>query len=246
MKNFIAQSATAKKILNIANMASSLPVNVLIVGEVGVGKKILANEIAANAEVFEAKFLEHSILNKTINLDSFKELIITNLDLVINKKEFMEYLDGIKIIATSHLFLEDLEHCFAIKIDIPPLESRPEDLQALKQIHYEKANEIFKSQISLDTLEVDLSKNGLSLKQSIYKNLFVESLNDEDIQKALQSYFEKKLQTGADFKALTEVFEIPLLHAAKNIFGSQLQMANNLQINRMTLRKKIENYNLGY
>lgn len=45
MKNFIAKSTTAQKILNIANMAATLPVNVLIIGQIGVGKKYLPTKL---------------------------------------------------------------------------------------------------------------------------------------------------------------------------------------------------------
>jgi DNA-binding protein Fis len=46
------------------------------------------------------------------------------------------------------------------------------------------------------------------------------------------------------YKELLELFEIPLLQAAKKRFKSQVKMADNLDINRNTLRKKILQYGL--
>lgn len=246
MKNFIAKSATSKKIINIANMASTLPVNVLIIGEIGVGKKLLASEILPSAVSFDGKFLEHSLLNETINLAQYPEIIVTNIQSVLNKKEFMEALSGVKVVATTNYLVTEVETQFAIKIDIPPLNQREEDLEELKNLHYTKAKDIFHVEVGMDELEIDLKQNGLSLKQSIYKSVFIKSLKDDDMFESLKYFFEKKFEKGADYKDLLAYFEKPLLAAAKDKFHSQLQMATNLNINRMTLRKKIEQYDLDY
>lgn len=246
MKEFIAISEVSKKIINIANMASTLPVNILIIGEIGVGKKLLSTNILPNSIVFDAKFLEQSILNKTINLSLYQDMIIINIHNVINKKEFMEKLNGIKVVATSHFILNDIENLFAIKIDIPPLCQRAEDLEQLKKIHYEKAKDLFDVKIELDELDIDLSQNGISLKKSIYKSVFTKSLTDDDMKKSMEYFLHKKIIEKKDYKELLQYFEIPLLDAAKKEFNSQLKMANNLNINRITLRKKIEQYNLDY
>ena len=54
---FIAKSESSKKLLNIAQMSSSLPVNVIITGETGVGKKILARTILPDVPIFQGKVL---------------------------------------------------------------------------------------------------------------------------------------------------------------------------------------------
>jgi len=246
MKEFIAISDLSKKIINIANMASTLPVNVLIIGEVGVGKKLLSTNILPNSIVFDGKFLEQSILSKTVNLSQYPDMIVTNIQNVINKKEFMENLNGVKVVATSNFMIDEIEDLFAIKIDIPPLCQRDEDLEQLKKIHYEKAKDVFDVKIDLDELDIDLSQNGISLKKSIFKSVFIKSLTDDDIKKSMEYFLHKKILEKKDYKELLQYFEIPLLDAAKKEFNSQLKMATNLNINRMTLRKKIEQYNLDY
>ncbi|MEA3497431.1 MAG: sigma 54-interacting transcriptional regulator [Campylobacterota bacterium] len=242
MKKFIAQSEASKKILNIAQMSSNLPVNVMIIGEIGVGKNLLSQHILPDSPLFEANILEEMIINKTINIDQYKELIILNIDKVLNKKEFLEYLNGIKIVATSNRILEDIESQFAIKIDIPPLKDRVEDLNELISIYLNEANNIYNVDIDVKDFKYDLSLNGISLKRSIYKNISMRALNDEDLMESLEYFIDNKLKKNEEYRTLLKYFEIPLLKSAKKLFKSQLKMATKLNINRITLRKKLELY----
>ena len=69
MKKFIAQSEISKQILKSAKLSADLPVNTLIYGEIGVGKKLLAKEILPNTTTILAKELEKLINNNQINLE---------------------------------------------------------------------------------------------------------------------------------------------------------------------------------
>jgi len=242
MKKFIAESEESKKILNIVQVSANLPINVIIRGEEGVGKKLLAKEILPNAVHLDGRFLEQSVANDSINIDQYKELIITDIHQVLNKKEFLLHLSSIKIVATSQTNVKDIEEQFAIKVDISPLKNRKEDLLAISQIYINSANEIYNSNISLSQIQTDISKNGISLKKSIYKNTLLNSMDDEDINTALEKFISNKLESENTYKYFLKVIEIPLLNVAKEKFKSQLQMATKLNLNRITLRKKIEQY----
>ncbi len=242
MKRFISNSEISKKILNIAQMASNMPVNIMIIGEIGVGRTLLAQHILSNATIFDAKFLENLIVQNSVNLDQYNELIVLNIELVLNKKEFLNKLNGIKLVATSNIIVADIEEQFAIKIDIPSLEQRPEDLKELIDIYVSDAKKIYDSQLDIKDIEIDISQNGLSLKKSIFKSVLLKSLTNEDMEKTLEYFIEKKLDEEKDYKSLLKLFEIPLLKAAKTKFKSQLKMATKLNINRITLRKKLEQY----
>lgn len=244
MKNFIAYSESSKKILNIAQMSTALPVNVIITGESGVGKKLLASHALPDATVFRGDLLEKALIDKTVAIGEYKEIIIADIENVLNKKEFMENLEGIKVVATGKYVPLEIESKFAIKIEVPPLKERNEDLQFLIDIYLEEASSIYKCELNKKELDFDLSQNGISLKESIYKNTLLKSLNKEDLISALEAFLLKELKKGHDYKDLLEIFEVPLLKAAKLQFKSQLQMATNLNINRMTLRKKISQYSL--
>lgn len=239
---FIAQSESTKKILNIAKMSVNLPVNILIIGPSGVGKKLLANEILDNSPIFDGKILEESLINKTIHPETYKELIITNIDHVLNKKEFFSKLQNIKIIATSSFLLTEIEPEFAIKIDVPPLNERAEDLEELIQFYIKEAEETYDITIDTNDLCIDLSSNGISLKKSIFKNGFLKHMNDDDLQIGMKCFIQKKLKQDFSYKDLLQYFERPLLQAAKKEYKSQLKMATKLHINRITLRKKIDLY----
>ena len=185
MEKFIALSPSTKKIIKVAKMASSLPVNVLITGQAGVGRKLLSAYILPNTQSFKANELEKLINSNLIDLEQYKSIIIFDIQKVINKKEFIQKLKDIKI---------------------------------------------------------DLSGNGITLKQSIYKSILLKSISKQEIIDTLYSYFTKELKDGRDYKKLLEIFEIPLLKASRDIFKSQLQMATKLKINRITLRKKLNKY----
>ncbi|MGB5866805.1 MAG: sigma 54-interacting transcriptional regulator [Arcobacteraceae bacterium] len=242
MKKFIAKSEESKKILNIVQVSANLPVNIVIRGEGGVGKKLLAKEILPTSISLDGRFLETSMINHSINIDQYKELIITDIHQVLNKKEFLENLANIKIVATSKTLVQDIEEQFAIKVDISPLEKREEDLKEISKIYIQNANDIYNSNVSLESLNLDISENGISLKKSIYKNTLLNSLDDEDINQALEHYISKKLDENNIYKDFLKIIEIPLLNMAKIKFKSQLQMATKLNLNRITLRKKIEQY----
>lgn len=242
MNKFIAKSESSKKLLNIAQMSSSLPVNILVIGPKGVGKKILAQNILPDASIFDAKTLEETLINKTANIEEFMEIILTNIEQVVNKKEFLERLSNIKVVATTTYLPQDIESWFAVKLDIPPLEERKEDLEELIKIYLKEAKEIYEIEIDSQDIDIDLSTNGVSLKKSIFKNSILKSLKDEDMSYSLEQFILAKLQKEYNYKELLEYFEIPLLKAAKKEYKSQLQMANKLQINRITLRKKLDHY----
>ncbi len=242
MEKFIAKSESSKKILKIAHMSSQLPVNVIILGQIGVGRKLLSKEILPNAQVYEAKTLEELIIYNKINLEELSSIIIYNINKVLNKTEFLEKLEGIKIVATGFLGTEDYFNKFAVKIEILPLEERKEDLEELKQFYISEARKIYASTIIPKDIKIDLSGNGITLKQSIYKSILLKSITRQELMDTLNDFFVREFKVERTYKQLLEIFEIPMLQAAKKVYKSQLQMANKLNINRITLRKKLHKY----
>lgn len=242
MESFITQSETSKQILKSITLSTNLPVNTLIYGQVGVGKKTLASTVLPNTSTFCAKKLESYINSKTINLEEYNSLILHDIDQVLNMDEFLDNLKGIKLIATSLHNYPKFQEQFAIKLEIPPLKDREEDLKELTKRYIHEARIIYGSNINEKSLNIDLSQNAITLKRSIYKSIMLQSISKTDVMQNIQIFIEKELQNGKTYKELLELFEVPLLKAAKNIFKSQLKMAQNLSINRITLRKKIHQY----
>jgi len=243
MKKFIHHSASSKKALQIAQMSSSLPVNVLISGDIGVGKKLLCKEITQNAESFDALELEQLIQQQKIDLQSYSIIVAYNIDKLLNKKQFFQNITSIRIIATSSLEYNDRQNNFPVKIELEPLSKRKNDLIELTKFYTEEANKIYLCDKTAKDIEVDISENGISLKKSIYKSILFNSMSKDEMMNALYNYFINELTKGTkSYKELLEIFEVPLIKASKNIYKSQVQMAKNLDINRITLRKKIDTY----
>lgn len=82
MENFIALSQSSKKALHIAKISAPLPVNILIMGDIGVGKKLLVKEIAQNSTYYKASELEHLLQDKKINLDEHNSIVVNEINML--------------------------------------------------------------------------------------------------------------------------------------------------------------------
>jgi DNA-binding NtrC family response regulator len=244
MQYFIAKSDISKKILKSARMSADLPINILIYGNEGVGKNLLAKEILPNTLMISATKLEYLIYNDQINLNEYKAIIIIHIDKIKNFNQFVNHFNNIKIVATSYRKLEHFNTHFALNIHIPNLDKREQDLKYLIQYYKQEAYKIFDIKLNEKDLIIDLSKNGKSLKKSIFKSVLLQSYTKEDVLLYLRKYFDIQLQQGQNYNTLLEIFEIPLLQAAKKIFHSQVQISKHLGISRITLRKKLFKYGL--
>ncbi len=242
MEKFIATSQISQQILKSAKLSAELPINTFIYGQKGVGKILLAREILPNAFLTKGGDLEKLINSKQIDLDNYESIIVEDVDTVLNIEEFFKHLQNIKIVGTSLDKNDKFSQYFAIKIEIPPLKERPEDLEDIIEIYKKEAMSIYNTNIPIKNIDLDLSENGITLKQSIFKSILLQSMNTKDMLNTMENYLTKKLEQGATYRDLIEIFEIPLLKAAKKIYKSQLQMADKLEINRITLRKKIHQY----
>jgi DNA-binding NtrC family response regulator len=247
LENFIAKSPSSKNSLNMALVATSLPVNVLILGEIGVGKRALTYSVSSNASSYNIKEIEDLIREKKFNFDLVSELIIFNIDKAVNLMQLLELCEihNIRLIATATSYRESFKEKFLVRIDIPPLSERLEDIEALKKLYLSDAKKLFSiDEIDEDKLIIDLSQNAKSLRRSIYQSVSVYSMNKDDIFTFIEQILSQKMEKTKTYKELLELFEIPLLQAAKKRFKSQVKMADNLDINRNTLRKKILQYGL--
>jgi len=246
MNEFIAESEVSKNALKMATLASTLPVQVLIFGEVGVGKKSLARVVSPDAPLYDGLELQDMISASTINLSDFEILIVSDIDKISNIKQFIEKLEQyhIKIIATATHEKESFSEKFAVRIDLLPLSQRKEDLIRLSESYLDEANRHFGTDVKIDAIEMDFSRNSISLRESIYRGVIFDSIDKRQLLTLLESYLYKQMDDKTEYKELLEVFEIPLIKASRAKFKSQLQMAKALNINRNTLRKKINQYNL--
>jgi DNA-binding NtrC family response regulator len=241
--NFIAQSRAAKEAGRLANLLRNLNLNTLIIGEKGVGKLTLASNIV------DANIVDGSDLNMVLNaISSNSVLIIRNFHKISNYIILKETLskEPTRIIATASKKINEsvADTFFGLKISIPPLSERPEDVQPLAQKFLQEAKELFMHEsgemdMDLTNIALNLSKNAYSLRRSVYIAFITAQFEEDDILVILEKFLSSKLGSGDDYRKLLHLFDVPMIRAGERRFGSQLAMSKNFGLNRNTLRKKI-------
>jgi DNA-binding NtrC family response regulator len=246
MSEFITESKHSKNALNMATLASTLPIAVLIMGEVGVGKKTLARITAPTAPCYSSLELQTMLSEGSINLEELESIIISDIDKANNIKQFIQTLEKhqIKLIATATQEKDSFIEKFAVRIDLLPLSQREDDLKLLSQNYLTEANNLFCADTKIEDIKLDFSKNSISLRASIYRGVVFDAIDNGQVSNLLEGFLLKQMNQTSQYKDLLEVFEIPLIKASRKKYKSQLQMASALNINRNTLRKKINQYNL--
>ncbi len=248
MEKFITASENSKNALHMMMVSASLPVNILVFGEEGVGRKRLINMAFADTPSFFASELEELLREKKVDFSDNSEIIVYDIDTAGNTPQLIQHLEehSLQIIATAQTPKEIFDEKFLVKIEISPLSQRPEDTAILIQDYIQKAKDLFRIDVSLeaDQIDIDLSHNSLSLKESIYRSLLLNSIKKEQMMETLEQFLQRQIEETSDYKELLEIFEVPLLKAMKKRFKSQLQIASKLGINRNTLRKKMYQYHL--
>ncbi|BAK69897.1 helix-turn-helix domain-containing protein [Aliarcobacter butzleri] len=246
MQEYIALDSISKEILNSAKLLQSVEVNALILGENGVGKKSLAKYILPNSKIYEAKALQKDIIDNILTLQNESIIIdkvneITNIDIFINWIE----KNQIRVIATAQAsnLNQKLKDLFIITLEIPPLKNRIEDTKALINKFSLEASSILEMPlVSSSKLITNISNNTHSLRKSIYFSYLFETIGENEILTFLEKYLSENLSKNSSYKDLLYLFEVPLLKAAIKKYKSQVQVAKHLDLNRITLRKKLEVY----
>jgi len=243
MQEFIAVSEITKEIKNSAELLKSLDINALITGQRGVGKKSLAKYITQDSNIYSAKELQNDITDNVISISNCTVIIenieeITNIDLFINWVEN----NAVKVIATSNKddLNEKLADLFSITIDIPPLDTRKEDIKPLANKFAKEAGDILGVKEKPAKLIVNTTENAYSLRKSIYFSYLFESIGENEIMMLLENYILANMEGDNAYRDFVYLFEAPLLRSAQKKYKSQVQMAKNLGLNRITLRKKLE------
>ncbi len=133
---------------------------------------------------------------------------------------------------------------FAFIYHLPPLRERDEDIKAISNIYLQEAKEVFDidENITIDTKDLDISKNLKSLKTSIYKSVLLKNIDKNELSLLLYNYFLKNYEGENIYKKQLSIFEKELIKAGLDIYKSQLKLSEILGINRNTLRKKVNEY----
>jgi DNA-binding NtrC family response regulator len=239
--NFLTASHASIEAFKTANLLKSLAINAMIMGERGTGKLTLARYILPHAPIIDATHFDE-LLDA---LEHHKEIIIHHLDTIANFKRLEEVAKrtGARIVATGGFRFgsEQLEELFSIRLHLPPLSERYEDVALLVDVFTKEAMETLgKQELVLDAKFIpDIGENSLSLRRQIYLYALLGGINERDVMGIMERFLEERMGGGNDYHSFLPLYEVPLIRAGLKKFKSQLQLADKLGLNRNTLRKKI-------
>ncbi len=246
--SFLGTSRASAEAFKTANLLKTLNVNALIYGEHGTGKLTLARYILPNAPIFSTENFDE--LLEAIN--SNKEIIITHIEEAPNLKRLIDAIaaSNVRVLVTSRdtALNELMEENFSVRIHIPPLRERLEDIEPLMELFIDEANAIFGEDkpFEMPTYEFDLSKNAISLRRQLFLHYQFSNISENNLIGIIEQYLSDKLGSQNDYRKFLHLYEVPLIRVGLKQFKSQLQLSDKLGLNRNTLRKKIaENSQYG-
>jgi DNA-binding NtrC family response regulator len=239
--SFVTASDASVQAFKTATLLKTLNINALISGEIGVGKKSLAQYILPDASLVDASNLDELLTT----LESTDKIIITNIDKSPNLTLLLDAIKRtkVRVIATSKQNLEDssVDELFTLKFDIPSLSQRDEDIALLIEKFVKEASLLFgeNGDFTMESLTPDLSQNAKSLKRQVMFTYLMQDIKDSELMDIVENYLYDKLGSSSDYRNFLYLYEAPLINAGLARFKSQLQLSDKLGLNRNTLRKKI-------
>lgn len=240
-ETFLARSQAANEVLKTANLIKNLRINAIITGESGTGKSLLARMVMPEAPVVDAAAG-----------DDVEEMLRRNDELIIENFNRVPNFDRLemgdkKIVATCATRMDDavIDRFFGIKMEIPPLSQRPEDVAPIAEHFLEEARAtlMVDRKVEVSKLPLDLSRNCHSLKKSVYFSLLMDNIEEGDLMRLMEKYLMDRLEGNNAYRENLHLFDRPIIEAGLKKYGSQLKLSEVLGINRNTLRKKV--YELG-
>ena len=239
--SFLGTSRASSEAFKTANLLKTLTVNALIYGERGTGKLTLARYILPNAPIMNSENFDE-LLEAVHNNN---ELIITHIEETANLKRLLETIAASKtrVVVTSNVQEHNsaLLENFSVRINIPPLRERLEDIPQLLELFMQEANSIFGDEQSFNkpTYELDLSQNAISLRKQLFLHYQFSNISENDLMAIMEQYLSDKLGSKNDYRNHLHLYEVPLIRVGLRAYKSQLQLSDKLGLNRNTLRKKI-------
>lgn len=239
---FLSNSAKIDKITKGLTLTRSLFVSSLLMGEEHTGKKTLIKMLFPNTLYVDGSQEKELLLA----LENNNALIIYNFEKIKNIDTLNFEHKRIIAIANSAKNSQRFTHIFAFIYKMPNLTQR-EDLPELIALFQNEISKslMLKKKVLLKEEQLNLYENIKSLKASIYKQLILRTLKKEEIQSLLYDYLFEEMDGNNAYREHLALYEKPLLEAGLKKYKSQLKLAGVLGLNRNTLRKKIQEYEIN-
>lgn len=236
------RNATVEQIERSLELTHKLQVASILWGEPHTGKRTLVHKLFPDLP-FVSGGDEKALL---ATLEREHALVITEFEAVRHPSE-LDFQNK-RIIAIADRTIEPtlLDEKFAFIYRMPPLSERPEDLEALTRHFGEEARRklMLPEGVAPREAFLDLSENLRSLRASICRDMLLQALSPEELERALEHHFDTDLEGNNAYRENLGLLERPLLRAGLRKYGSQLKLAEALGINRNTLRKKLHEYRI--
>ena len=244
--NFIASSKPLKEALKSANLLKSLSFNTLIIGEPGTGRHTLAALMMPDAPLLHGD--DPNLCQAVENSD---RIVVDRFEHLENIPKFTQALKKRKtrLVAITEEGDENAQTraLFSVRIVLPPLANRLEDVKPLAEKFLEEAVTLFgdegRGDFELDDDRLDLSRNAFSLRRSVMLQYLGSKVEKDELMAMTQSYLMRHIDEGEDiYRRHLNLYEVPLIKAGTQRFKSQLKMSQIFGLNRNTLRKKINEW----
>ncbi len=235
MQEFVAASASMQEIKRVSVLMKHTRIHTLIIGESGVGKSRLADEIAPNA--YRIDGTRSSYISDAVR--QFDEVIIENFDQV-NGADWN--LSGKRIIATAKTKPRDAlcEKLFGLTLELLPLSEREADINPLmERFMANAAIDLNLDPINIRKVKPDISQNCHSLKRAVYSALIGQNQNEDDFVENMRNFFAREINEIDNYHIFLDMFDKAVILANQDKYKSQLMMSKMMGINRNTLRKKM-------
>ncbi len=244
--SFLAASPTSLQALKSASLLKSLPINALLFGGTGTGKSTLARYILPDASCVDARDMDDTLSA----LESNSAIVLKHIDRSANLSLLLEKIesDKTRVVATATLdrLPLQLEEFFNLSIYLPPLSQRDEDVKLLIEKFIDEAESLFSKKVEKLSIkgDLDLKRNAYSLREQIYSLYLFYGADEILLEQMIQKFIAHHLGSGDDYRELLWLYEVPLIKAGLERYGSQLKLSQVLGLNRNTLRKKILQHNI--
>ncbi len=240
MQNYATRNDTIQKIIKSLNLTRTLYVSSILIGEPYTGKRTLVRTLFPDLPHVDGH--DQSAVESLLSQSD--ALVIVHYEKLPNPDRLD--FEGKHVIAIADYLgnARTLDDTFAFIYSMPPLRERPEDIRLYAELYEQEAYETLQvdAPVTLEVSHLDLRQNLRSLRASIYREILLQNSDKKSLERGLYHYFIETLRDEADYHRLLGLFEKPLIEAGLTLYGSQLQLAEALGINRNTLRKKIHEH----